>query len=90
MTTNREATADSRGLGDRILWNHGRKVVDEIVVHDCMVHLEELDNKLWYLAIYPMGSTERVMLNIYGSIDVIEEIPWDQDQEHGPRGGDGG
>jgi hypothetical protein len=69
--------------GHRILWNAGREVVDEIVVRDCMAHLEELDDGYWYLALYPASQPdERVCLNIRGTVFVAEEIAWDEDAEH--------
>lgn len=72
-------------MGDRILWNAGRKIVDEIVVRDCMVHLEEMDDGQWYLAMYPASQPDaRVMLSISGSVAVVEEIAWDADEEHAP------
>jgi hypothetical protein len=69
----------------RVLWNAGRETVDEIVVRDCMVHLEQLDDNSYYVAIYPNGSDDRVMINISAKklhLDVNEEIQWDTDEEH--------
>lgn len=69
----------------RILWNAGKEVVDEIVVSDCMAHLEELDVGRWYLALYPTDQPdERVMVHISGTVSVSEEIAWDEVDEHAP------
>lgn len=74
-------------VAHRILWNQRSKEVDEIVVSDCMAHLEELDEGMWYLALYPRSQPdERVMLNISGTIHVFEQIRWDEDEEHAALG----
>jgi hypothetical protein len=37
---------------DRILWNPGDDGdIDEIVIHDCTVHVEQMNDRCWWIGI---------------------------------------
>jgi hypothetical protein len=48
--------------GDRILWNRrptgprDTGDIDEIVVHDCTVHVEQMDERCWWIGVTKAGS----------------------------------
>lgn len=55
--------AEKSKATDRILWNRrptgmmDAGDIDEIVVHDCTVHVEQMDERCWWIGIYrPDGS----------------------------------
>lgn len=74
---------------DRILWNEAGVDIDEIVVHDCMVHVEQMNDRCWWIGIYKGdGSmwTGNFRCDSRGRMQFTEqdaELAWDQDEEHG-------
>lgn len=78
----------SPGNRDRILWEHGRDSVDEIVCHNVDIHMEVMgDDHIW------MGVSRDgryLMVNIYRKGKTIlynveadgPEWPWHRDEEH--------
>lgn len=81
--------------GDRILWNEGRETVDEIVVHNCIVHLEQMSDQSYWMGIdKPGGKSLMVNLWVEGGrkplLCLVEDDsdgdwPWDEDREHENR-----
>lgn len=73
---------------DRILWNQGREVIDEIVIHNAMVHVEQMDDRCWWIGVYkPDGSrwSGNFSCDSRGRMRFTEqdaEILWDKDEEH--------
>lgn len=85
----------------RILWNRRPKNqadtgdIDEIVMADVMVHIEQMDTRCWWIALYTdpaqvdapywMGN---FVADSRGRMRFIEQenhqIVWDQDKEHRP------
>ncbi len=72
----------------RILWNAGGDTVDEIVLHDCMVHIEQMSDGHYYV-----GITDRQGNNFTGNIGARgrgkvdftitdSSVNWDEDEEH--------
>lgn len=57
----------TRTLKDRILWNRrptgprDTGDIDEIVVHDCTVHVEQMDERCWWIGITKAGSDRQWM-----------------------------
>ncbi len=80
--------------GDRILWNRGRETVDEIVVHNCTVHLEQMTDSSYWIGIYRGdGVRQALAVDLYaGSAslkcvvrddsDLESPWPWHSDKEH--------
>ena len=81
------------GTQDRILWNRGRDTIDEIVIHDCMVHVEQMDDNCWWIGIYKEADQDQMWTgNFYcphhrskTGMSFTEQdcdIEWDRDEEH--------
>jgi hypothetical protein len=78
---------------DRILWNHGRETVDEIVVHNCTIHLEQMTGQSYWMGISKGGADFTVNLSHRGRLPLQctgydnsgyggIEWNWDDDDEH--------
>lgn len=79
---------------DRILWNRGRKTVDEIVVHNCTVHLEQMTDQSYWIGIYRGdGARDALAVDLWvdgGRKPLLCRVrddsaggwPWDRDDEH--------
>lgn len=72
---------------DRILFNHPNDVdkygkVDEIVVEDCMFHIEQMDKGNWYIGVYKKdGSLLQLWLN-EGTLEYDTDIKWGKKETH--------
>jgi hypothetical protein len=74
---------------NRILWNPGREVIDEIVIHDCTVHIEQMSDDAWWIGIdladgsywegnfWTLGSTGSMVFTEQES-----DVEWDRDEVH--------
>jgi hypothetical protein len=79
----------SGGAIDRILWNHGRETIDEIVVHNCTVHVEQMDDRCWWIGVYK-GDEQMWTGNFhcYRHKDGMkfteqdDDLEWDREDEH--------
>lgn len=80
---------------NRILWNNGRKVIDEIVIdHPDSVHIEQMSDNCWWIAIYLDDKSDgpcwmgNFICESKGRMRFLEQdnegVIWDQDDEHGP------
>ncbi len=76
---------------DRILWNRGRDTIDEIVVNDCTVHLEQMTDTYYWMAVYKDDATFVLNLHHDGRKPLLctgydDTVPgkwhWDRDDEH--------
>ena len=78
---------------DRILWNSGRKTIDEIVVHNCTVHLEQMTDQSYWMGISKGEADFTVNLSHGGRLPLEctgydnsgyggVEWNWDADDEH--------
>lgn len=76
---------------DRILWNRGRKTVDEVVVHNCTIHLEQMTDQGYWMGVYKGDNSLMVNLWVDGGRkpllcrvddDGPEAWGWDEDGEH--------
>lgn len=78
---------------DRILWNPGRKEVDEIVAYGVTVHLEQMSERSWWMGIYSADDKRRLCVNFYVlpgkrkamTVTCEEDMGdwvWDKDEEH--------
>lgn len=84
---------------DRILWNRRPKGprgdtgdIDEIVLHNVDIHIEQMDNRCWWIGIYrPDGSywMGNFTADRYGRMRFSEQenadIAWDIDHSHEGR-----
>ena len=87
---------------NRILWNErpanptsGGGDIDEIVVHDCTVHIEQMDDREWFIAIYPNDAADgdrwagTFVADSRGRMRFVENendaIAWDRDESHEDR-----
>lgn len=74
-------------LRSRILRNHDEETVDEIVVHNCTFHLEQMDDTSYWIGI-DVGHKNRlaIWLTIQGrslSCTVQDAAwEWDEDRTH--------
>lgn len=55
---------------ERVTYSNG--VLDEIVIEDCMIHLEQMSDAFYWAAVYKDGRQVAV-LHIYGTVTVMEE-----------------
>lgn len=84
------AGGEAAASGHRILWNDRRSNdIDEIVVRDCTVHVEELNDTTFYLGIEKDGvvwtgefSWDAKAKRIVFSQDFDGGIPFDRDECH--------
>lgn len=72
---------------DRILRNRGGETVDEVVVHDCTVHLEQMAETAYWVGIYKGDAALAVHLWVdhEGHLKCRVDAPgwhWDQDKTH--------
>lgn len=75
---------------NRILWNRGRDTIDEIVVHDCTVHVEQMTDNCWWIGIYkgeeawsgnfhcPHHRSKEGM----SFTEQDDDLTWDREDEH--------
>lgn len=66
-------------MSDRLVMTHGPKPfqtdLDELVVTDCTVHLERMDDDAWCLVIdrgHPRNGSVSVLANITGTVRLDE------------------
>jgi hypothetical protein len=77
-------------MSDRILWNsRDGNDIDEIVIHDCTVHVEQQDDRCWWIGIWRPDGTEwsgNFAANSRGQMRFMEQendgIVWVEDDEH--------
>ena len=73
---------------NRILWNPGRKVIDEIVIHDCTVHIEQMSDDSWWIGVDLADGTYwagNFWTDPRASMSFTEQesdVAWDKDEEH--------
>lgn len=73
---------------NRILWNRRDIDIDEIVVHDCTVHIEQMSERCWQIDIgLPngmswMGNFRADQLGRMTFSEQDSDIEWDRDQSH--------
>lgn len=82
---------------DRILWNErperpGGGDIDEIVMHNVdMVHIEQMDDRCWWIALYPERGSDRYWMGNFvadsrGRMRFVEQenagIEWDRERSH--------
>lgn len=86
-----------RGVGDRILWNRRPETcidtgdIDEIVAHGVTVHIEQMDDRDWWIGItWPDGDNwmGHFHANSRGVMRFIQTEDrrdgWPTDEEHQP------
>lgn len=87
----------------RILWNHrpdwerpsgGGGDIDELVMRDvALVHIEQMDDRCWWIALYPHGEHDRApywmgnfVADSHGRMRFVEQensgVEWDQERSH--------
>ena len=75
---------------DRILWNKRDKDIDEIVLHGVDVHIEQMDDRCWWIGLYREGVETYWMGNFVadkkGRMRFVEQenagIQWSDDRSH--------
>lgn len=79
---------------DRILRNSDGQTVDEVVVHDCIVHLEQMSDEAYWIGVYKGDGVSRALaINLWVddkghlkcSVEDESDAPgwrWDQDKTH--------
>lgn len=85
---------------DRILWNRRPDAgddegddagdIDEIVIHDATVHVEQLDERVWWIGVYKAGADAPYWTGNFtcdaGRMSFTEQenrgIEWDRDDSH--------
>lgn len=72
-------------MTDRILYNAKPDIpkfgkVDEIVVHDCLVHLEQMDDGHWYIGLYKEDGTSCQIWINKGKLDFESDIRWEEEE----------
>jgi len=75
---------------NRILWNEGGDVIDEIVLHEATVHVEQMSDRCWWIGVY-LDDERYWMGNFYcdsrGRMKFTEQesagIEWDEVRTHG-------
>ena len=73
---------------DRILRNSDGKTVDEIVVYDCTIHVEQLDDHMYMLRVWK-GDGD-LLMNFYAKGErplhftesCGDQWSWDEDETH--------
>ena len=83
-------------MTDRILW-HRRPIgndlgdIDEIVMHDVNVHIEQMDDRCWWIGIWRGDGTEVEWMGVFtatsrGRMQFTETgnigVVWDVDDTH--------
>ena len=64
------------------------ETIDEIVVHDCMVHVEQMNDRCWWIGIYKGDLRWSGNFSCYRHKDGMAfteqdaELPWGRDEEH--------
>jgi hypothetical protein len=77
-------------MTNRILWNERGRSIDEIVVHDCTVHVEQMDTRMWWIGIYRADGgywSGNFIADRRGRMRFAEQDPpegfvWEQDRSH--------
>ncbi len=73
-------------LPDRVLWNRDG-TVDEIVIHNCTIHLEQMSDTAYWMGITKGGGTLMVDIGHSGKSPLActmwddSEISWEWDEE---------
>lgn len=76
---------------NRILWNERGRCIDEIVMHDAHVHIEQMDDRCWWVGIYLDGGVDRYWMGNFvcdsrGHMRFVEQenyrVEWDDDRSH--------
>lgn len=79
-------------MTDRILWNERDGCIDEVVVSDVSVHVEQMNDRCWWIGIYKGDGPDapywmgNFHANSRGVMQFTEQenagIVWDDDREH--------
>lgn len=80
----------------RILWNDADDI-DEIVIHGVSVHVEQMDDRCWWIGLYTDDPNVYWMGNFVadsrGRMRFVEQenagIEWDRDESHEADDSDG-
>lgn len=75
---------------ERILWNRRGEDIDEIVLTGVTVHVEQMDDRCWWIGVYKPGGERYWMGNFVadsrGRMRFVEQenngIVWDRDGSH--------
>ena len=75
---------------NRILWNERGKDIDEIVLHDATVHIEQMDDRCWWIGITLEGGDSywagNFVADSRGRMRFMEQemwgFDWDDDRAH--------
>lgn len=87
----RSEPVESNRTIDRILWNERDKDIDEIVLHNVTVHVEQMDDRCWWIGIYDPDDPDRYWMGNFvadsrGRMKFSEQenagIEWDRDDTH--------
>ena len=74
---------------NRILWNKRDEDIDEVVLHDATVHVEQMNDRCWWIGIYL--SDDRYWMGNFvadsrGRMRFVEQenegIEWAEDRSH--------
>lgn len=83
---------------NRILWNRRPTIgdagdIDEIVLHDCTVHVEQMHDRCWWIGIYLGNEPDspywmgNFVADSRGRMRFVEQenndIEWGSDRSHG-------
>ena len=81
---------------NRILWNVRGEDIDEIVLHNVTVHVEQMDDRCWWIGIYTGSESDspywmgNFVADSRGRMRFVEQenfgIEWEQDKSHEGRG----
>jgi hypothetical protein len=77
-------------MTNRILWNERGRDIDEIVVHDCTVHVEQMSDRCWWIGIHRNDGgywAGNFVADSRGRMRFVEQDPpegfvWEQDRSH--------
>ena len=78
---------------DRVLWNPGRETFDEIVVHNCSIHVEQMTETAYWMGVYKADRQSlHVNLSHRGRVPLLATLwddsdpatpwTWGDDSEH--------
>jgi len=76
-------------IPNRILWNLRSGIIDEIVISDCTVHIEQMDDRCWWIGITRADGGEwsgNFHCTSRGVMSFTEQemygFTWDRDETH--------
>lgn len=75
-------------IENSIVWNKDEETVDEIVVHDCTVHIEQMNDRCWWICMdLPDGTSwsGNFHCDSKGRMKFTEQdndVEWDLEDHH--------